>query len=40
MIGMFVVAVVLWIIGDLMDKHELAERAKRRMPLSPPKDRR
>jgi hypothetical protein len=28
MIGLFVMGVILWVIGSLMEKHELAERRK------------
>lgn len=28
MCGLFVVGVILWIIGSLMERHELAERRK------------
>jgi hypothetical protein len=35
MIGLFFVGVLLWITGDLMERHELAERRKR-LPPTPP----
>jgi hypothetical protein len=32
MIGLFVMGVLLWVIGSLMERHELAERRKRLPP--------
>jgi hypothetical protein len=40
MIALFLAGVGLWIIGDIMERHELAERRKRLPPPWPPKDRR
>jgi hypothetical protein len=35
MIGLFIIGVILWIIGSLMEKHELAERRRRLYHLEP-----
>jgi hypothetical protein len=32
MIGMFVAAALLWVIGDLMDRHEREQRRKQLPP--------
>ena len=40
MIGLFIIGVILWIIGSLMEKHELAERRRRLHRLEAPEEKR
>ena len=35
-VGLFIIGVILWIIGSLMEKHELAERRRRLYHLDAP----